>query len=615
MNKDTTEKFESFKNLFKEGLSSHLDSKSLFSTANKFRRFSEIYFSIQPAEKKKKIAILSTLSTKHFSNIIHFLLAEKNIKTDFYELEYLAPEVEILNDDSDLYKSNPDYLFIFSDERDIKEWPPLFSDSESITEFSKKATSSNLKLWSKVRSRLPQCQIFHGQYVLPAERQLGGLESNFIFSRSSILQQINLENIRQRSNGVYLLDMDYFASQIGKSNWFDETSYYVSKQPSSIEGMVLVARHIERLITADCGRIRKCLVLDLDNTLWGGIIGDDGIDGITLDPTHPLGQAFIDFQTYVKSLKERGVLLAVCSKNNLDIAMNAIENHEHMRLKKEDFACIVANWETKDKNLIHIAQKLNIGLDSIVFFDDNPIERGLVRTQLPMIQTIEVPQDPALYRRALEKALAFEWTHLSSDDLIRNETFVHQSKREEVLDKAMNYDDYLESLQLQGQFEYVDPKSIPRFAQLINKTNQFNIRTQRYTEAEVLSFFNSGEYYLFQLKLNDRFSSYGVISCLILKKINATECFIDTWVMSCRVLKLGVESMVINNIVEFLKKQQIQILWGEYIKTAKNDLVSELLPSLGFKKSDNFSLANQGLLYNLNLREFTEKPHHIRSID
>lgn len=609
------EKFEKFQTLFKEDRISQLDSTTLFSTANKFRRFSEDFFSAQAPERTKKIAILSTLSAKHFTNIIHFFLAEKNIKTNFYEVEYLAPEVEILNDNSDLYKSNPDYLFIFSDERDIKDRPQLFSDAESVSEFAKRMTATNLKLWSKVRSRLPQCQIFHGQYVLPTERQLGGLESNFIFSKHNILQQINLENVRQKPTGVYLLDMDYFASQIGKRNWFDETSYYVSKQPSSLEGMILVARHIERLISADCGKIRKCLVLDLDNTLWGGVIGDDGIEGITLDPTHPLGQAFIDFQDYAKSLKERGVLLAVCSKNNLEIALHAIENHEYMRLKKDDFACIVANWETKDKNLIDISQKLNIGLDSIVFFDDNPIERGLVQARLPMVHTIQVPEDPALYRRALEKALAFEWTQLSSDDLIRNDTFVNQAKRNEVLEQATNYEEYLESLLLQGQFEQVDQKSTSRFAQLVNKTNQFNLRTQRYTEAEVLGFASSSEYFLFQVKLNDRFSSYGVISCVILKKINAKECFIDTWVMSCRVLKLGVEALIINKVVDFLKKQQFEVLWGEYIKTAKNDLVKELLPSLGFTKNDNFSLANQGLMYSLGLRDWTQKPHHIKSLD
>ena len=606
------DKFEKFQDLFKEGTLTQLEPAALFSAANKFRRYSEDYFSQISPDKTKKIVILSTLSCKHFANLFHFFLAEKKINATIHELEYLAPEIEILNENSDLYKMDPDYLFIFKDERDIKEWPKLFSDLEIISQFVNQMTETNLKLWSKVRSKLPRCQIFHAQYVMPMQRQLGGLESNFIFSKQSSLQQLNLENIRQKPSGVYLLDMEYFASEIGRPNWFDEASYYVSKQPFSLEGMILVARHLERLISADCGKIRKCLILDLDNTLWGGVIGDDGIEGIILDPNHPLGQAYIDFQNYAKSLKERGVLLAVCSKNNLEIALEAIENHEHMSLRKSDFACIVANWDSKDQNLIEISKKLNIGLDSMVFFDDNPIERGLIRSQLPMVQTIEVPQDPALYCRALDKSLAFEWTQLSSDDLIRNETFVSQSKRDEIFQQNDNYDDYLGSLQLRGEFDEVNHKSATRFTQLVNKTNQFNLRTRRYTEAEILSFVQSRNHFLFQVKLNDRFSSYGVISCLILNKINDDECFIETWVMSCRVLKLGVEALVINKIAQFLKKQSFKVIWGEYIPTPKNELVKDLLPNLGFVKNENFRLAHQGLMYSLSLEDFTEKRHQIK---
>ena len=232
-----------------------------------------------------------------------------------------------------------------------------------------------------------------------------------------------------------------------------------------------------------------------------------------------------------------------------------------------------------------------------------------------MVQTLNVPEDPAMYRRTIENSMAFEWTQLSSDDLIRNQSFVDQSKRDEVYQQAGNYDEYLQYLQLQAAFEPITQSSLLRLTQLINKTNQFNLRTQRYTEAQVLGFFNSDEYIMIQVKLSDRFSSYGIISSVFLKKMNTHDYFLDTWVMSCRVLKLGVEALIMNEMTEILKKNNVQRLWAEYIPTVKNDLVQDLLPSMGFEKNSNFSLASQGITYNLNLRNFTKKQHFIKVLD
>ena len=293
----------------------------------------------------------------------------------------------------------------------------------------------------------------------------------------------------------------------------------------------------------------RSLVLDLDNTLWGGVVADVGPEGIRIAPDDTLGEAFRYFQQYVLDLKERGVLLAVISKNDDQIAREPFELNENMILKYDDFSAFIANWENKAFNIDIIAQKLNIGTDSFVFFDDNPAEREIVRMYHPEVMVIDVPENVADYVSALESAHPFEWLSLTEDDLIRVNSYKSNNARNELCIQYKNYQDYLLALDMKGRVAYLTRKDIERFTQLINKTNQFNVRTRRYLEADIENMLDDDQYKLLFATLEDRFGKFGMISCVILKR-EEDQCFIDTWVMSCRVLKRDVEKFVWKKMIE-----------------------------------------------------------------
>jgi FkbH-like protein len=326
-------------------------------------------------------------------------------------------------------------------------------------------------------------------------------------------------------------------------------------------------------------------VLDLDNTLWGGVIGDDGIEGINIDPNNAIGEAFLAFQGFVKTLKDRGVILAVCSKNEDNAAREPFEKLKNMILKIDDIACFAANWNDKASNIKHIAAKLNIGTDSLVFFDDNPAERQLVRQFLPEVEVIEVPSDPALYVRALNEAMCFEWAQLSSEDILRSDTYIKDIKRSELEQTAGDYDTYLRSLEMKARIINVSNTELARFTQLINKSNQYNLRTKRYTEAAITAMMkNVDEYALICIDFEDKFGNYGIISSIIMQRIKDIA-FIDTWVMSCRVLKRGIENVVLEAMYNAASIWGSEWIVGEYLPTKKNKLVANLYSELGFIKS------------------------------
>lgn len=599
-----------FQVLFNSSELLDLAPTQVFNKANKFKKIAPAYLAQQfPNQPPKKIAVISSLSAQHQTNLLHLFLTYEGIPAEVYEADFNSLHAEVLNPNSELYHFQPDYLCIFTDYRDLNDCPPLFTPLAEIQAYTQQKAQSYLQLWSVIQQRMPSCQVFQSLFVTPLERQLGNLESNYVFSKQSILQLVNLNLIQEKPAGVALLDFEYLAAKIGKTKWFDETSYFVSKQPYAIEGMIEVSKHLSKLIAAYQGKVRKCLVLDLDNTLWGGVIGDDGLDNIILDPHHPLGEAFIAFQTYVKRLKERGIILAICSKNTEAIALEAIENHPYMVLKKNDFAAIECNWDTKDQNIIKIAQQLNIGLDSLVFFDDNPVERGLIKKACPGVKVIDLPEDPAFYIQSLENAMAFEWPQLSADDLNRASAYASNEQRQTARVAALDYDSYLKSLDLDAKIERLSEKNLARFTQLINKSNQFNLRTKRYTEAQIQALLKSEKHVLFYVHLSDCFHQYGIISCIILENTQPNTWFIDTWVMSCRALKLGVEALVFNTICTLLQTKKASLLQGEYLATPKNGLVEDLLPSFGFT---TLSENNNDLTYQLSLSDFSQKNHFIK---
>jgi FkbH-like protein len=340
-------------------------------------------------------------------------------------------------------------------------------------------------------------------------------------------------------------------------------------------------RHAAALIRASLGLTSKCLALDLDNTLWGGIIGEDGVNGIRLGGS-PAGESFVAFQQYIQALQRRGVILAICSKNNEEDAKAPFRDHPEMVLKLDDIAAFVANWQSKDENLRQIAATLNIGLDSIVFLDDNPVERNLIRRLVPEIEVPELPQDPALYAAALHRSLCFEAWSLTADDRNRAAAYRQNAERSEQLAASGNVDDYLAGLGMHVELRPFDEANLVRIVQLINKTNQFNLTTRRTTEAECLALIGRADCYTQFMRLKDRFGDNGITGILV-AFLEGDTLRIDNWLLSCRVLGRRVEDAMLAHALDFAAANRCQFVVGEYIPTAKNAQVSGIFEKYGFE--------------------------------
>jgi FkbH-like protein len=351
-------------------------------------------------------------------------------------------------------------------------------------------------------------------------------------------------------------------------------------------------------------------VLDLDNTLWGGVIGDDGPDKITIGKETALAEAYSSFQQYCLELRSRGILLAVCSKNNRETAEAGFA-HPDTILKVEHFSAFKANWEPKHQNILEIAQELNLGLDSLVFVDDNPAERALVRAQLPMVLTPEMGSDIALYPTILQATRCFEVVRLSTEDLDRAEAYAANAERATMKSKFADYGDYLDSLDMRATIEIFQPVYLDRITQLINKTNQFNLTTRRYTFAEIEEIANSSKYIPLYGRLTDMFGDNGLISVLIGRLDEAeSELHIDLWIMSCRVLKRDMELAMLDALVENARERGIRTILGYYSRTAKNDMVADHYKLLGFKPES--SPADQrSSVWSLDVAGYARRNTHI----
>jgi FkbH-like protein len=382
--------------------------------------------------------------------------------------------------------------------------------------------------------------------------------------------------------GDILADVDWLAQRVGLDEWYDDRHWYLSRLPFSQRALPLYADYIARIVGAMRGKSRKCLVLDLDNTIWGGVIGDDGLDGIALHPGDGRGEAFRAVQTLALDLRRRGIVLAVCSKNDESIARQAFREHSGMMLREQDIAVFMANWDDKATNLERIAERLELGLDALVFLDDNPVERAQVRGALPQVAVPELPDDASEYARLLAVAGYFESVAFTSDDLARADQYRGNAERARVLEGSRNVDEFLRSLDMEITLGPFLPAGRKRIAQLINKTNQFNVTTRRYTEQQVAALEDSAEHYTLQVSVRDRFGDNGMISVVICER-GAEEWRIDSWLMSCRVLNRKVEEAVCSRIARDARAAGAKRLAGLYIPTDRNGIVRNLYARLGFE--------------------------------
>ncbi|MDR1891979.1 MAG: HAD-IIIC family phosphatase [Oscillospiraceae bacterium] len=557
-----------------------MDFPELFSLAKKFKKTEREY--AETAElTPRKIAVLGSSGTQLLTELLRLFLYKEGISPDIYEGEYQSTYSEAMDDGSPLYAFRPDFLILLPHHTDIKVFPPLLCGRPEADEWVRNETEFFTALWEKLAAKLPKTKILEANFAVPPERELGNLEGSAHYGKSVLLQKLNLAMADRLPSAVTLIDVEYLAQNVGKGRWFSNKDYFLSKLGCAPDCLPALAAAFVSPIRFYSGRIRKCLALDLDNTLWGGVVGDDGASGIQLSPNHPVGEAYRAFQRYVKALAARGVILAVCSKNDLDTAREPFLTNPDMILKAEDIACFVANWEDKAGNLKQIAETLNIGVDSLVFFDDNPAERAIVRQFLPQVHVVNVPEDPADYAAALSAENPFDWPELTAEDLKRGLSYAAASRQREISRKFVDYDSYLRNLDMRGESGRLQKPDAERFAQLINKSNQFNLRTIRYTDAEILELISSPDAYPITVKLRDRFADYGLISCIILRKSHDTA-FIDTWVMSCRVLKRGVENFAWGAVVAAAREMGCSRINGEYLPTKKNAMVACFLPELGF---------------------------------
>jgi FkbH-like protein len=468
-------------------------------------------------------------------------------------------------------------------------------------------------LWRKARE-IGAAAVIQQMFLDVSEPLFGGYDRMVPATPSMVIAQLNEQVCEAAArDGVLILDVARSSQRDGIDAWFDVGRWLQGKLEIAPQAAPLYGDLAARILAAQRGLSKKCLVLDLDNTLWGGGIGDDGIDGIVLGEGSAAGEAHLALQHYAKQLKERGVILAVCSKNDVKIAEAAFRDHPEMALRRSDFAAFQANWDDKAQNLKAIATKLNIGLDSLVFVDDNPIERARVRQSLPMVAVPEMPEDPALYVRCLAEAGYFEAVAFTAEDRVRAEAYAANAEREALLGSAESMDDFLRGLAMTavyGPFTAVDHA---RIVQLINKTNQFNTTTRRYAGDEVTRIMEDPDAMTLQFRLLDRVGDNGLVSTMILRPTEDDDevLEIENWVMSCRVFGRELEFEAMNIAVEAAKERGARALAADYIPTPKNDVISKLYPTLGFTEASSPAPANGARRWVLDLADYVARKTHI----
>lgn len=423
--------------------------------------------------------------------------------------------------------------------------------------------------------------------------------------RGSVFAMVEALNARladwAREGGIVLVDIARLAASVGHERWDDPRHWHASKLGFAPDMLPVYGDVVARTLGALKGRAKKALVLDLDNTLWGGVIGDDGLEGIVLGQGNATGEAFVAIQQMALELRQRGVVLAVCSKNEDDAARLPFQRHPDMLLRENHVAVFQANWTDKAANLKVIAETLNIGVDALVFLDDNPVERAQVRRELPMVGVPELPADPALYPRTLAAAGYFDTVAISAEDRVRADLYQSNAERAQMMAQASDMDSYLASLDMVCTIRAVDPVSRPRVAQLINKSNQYNLTTRRYTEAEVAAAEADPKRHAVQIRLVDRFGDNGIISVLIADK-GEDAWDIDTWLMSCRVLGRRVQEAALAHLAAAAAAEGARTLVGRYVPSAKNRMVEDHYAKLGFAPAGD--LPDGGTRWTLDLSTY-----------
>jgi FkbH-like protein len=560
-----------------------------------------------------RLALLSSCTIDHLLPAIRVAGLRQRLLVEVYTGSFGQYRQELIDPASTLHAFRPEIILLSLTAREALAGVPLEATTDEAEQAVARAVADLRRLWCTARETF-KATVIQQSFLDVSEPLFGSYDRLVPGTTTRLVARLNdLLADATAQEHVLWLDVARASARDGLDTWFDVARWLQGKIEIAPQSASRYGDLVTRLIAAHRGQSKKCLALDLDNTLWGGVIGDDGLEGIRLGEGSAVGEAHAGLQRYAKLLKDRGVILAVCSKNDLATAEAAFRDHPEMVLRRSDIAAFVANWNDKVKNLRAIAEQLNIGLDSLVFVDDNPAERARVRESLPMVAVPELPADAAHYVRCIADAGYFEAVSFTDEDRHRAGQYAANAEREALRDVSQSMDDFLRGLDMSIVFGSIVPVDLARVAQLINKTNQFNTTTRRYTAEELSRFAAAPDNITFQFRLLDRFGDNGLVSVMILRPVpdEPDVLDMDSWVMSCRVFGRQLEVEAMNIAVETARNRGIRAFRADYIPTKKNGVISGLYESLGFSRLPQTLTADGLSRWSLNLAEYHTQPTFI----
>ena len=534
---------------------------------------------------KMKIALLGDTATQLLVTAIKGEAIDRGFSLDLFEGEYSQVERQLMDPTSELYEFDADIIIVFQSTHKLGEYHSCLTMENQVL-LAEERLSFIASLCEN--PSFANKKLIYFNYPEIEDTVFGSYANKVESSFSYQVRKLNYElmNLSRQYPNLFICDIAGLQNLFGRQFMFAPNVYMTTEMVLSVNALPYVASRVVDIIAAIKGQFKKCLILDLDNTVWGGVIGDDGLEGIELGHGLGIGKAFTEFQMWIKKLKQRGIIICVASKNNEETAKEPFEKHPDMILKLDDIAVFQANWETKVDNIRTIQGILNIGFDSMVFLDDNPFERNMVRENIPGITVPELPEDPAMYLEYLYSLNLFETASYSNADKDRTKQYQVEAKRVSLSKTFTNEADFLKSLNMISTVSGFTKFNTPRVAQLSQRSNQFNLRTVRYTEADIESMAQNPDVIDLSFTLEDKFGDNGLIAVIIMKKQDEETLFVDTWFMSCRVLKRGMENFTLNTMVEYALAKGYKRIVGEYIPTPKNKMVEMHYPNLGFAKME-----------------------------
>ncbi len=535
-----------------------------------------------PRLRKLKVAVLGSNTTTFLIPVLRALCFRDGINAEFYEGLYGAVHQEILDGSSGLYKFQPNLVIVMPSWREAFNFAPIDND-ENLT--IDRMLEQYLSLWAALSARC-SCHIIQHDFELPAQDPIGLPSVARQGGRTRLTRLLNLALSHRAPSYVSVLDTDEVMRRAG-SQWHNPLLWYTAQQHPATAALPELAEAQMAHVRSVVGLTRKVLICDLDNTLWGGIIGEDGLGGIKLGPGSPVGEAHADLQAYLLELRRRGILLAVCSKNNEDDAKLPFLQHPYSRLHLEDFSAFVANWDDKAVNIRYIAGQLSLGTDSFVFLDDNPVERAWIRSQFPEVAVVNTGSSVFGYLEALDRGRYFYVLQAFQDDVARADRYRIQAAVTTLRQGSESAEAFLQSLQMAAITTRITPENISRVTQLLNKTNQFNLTTRRYTQSQVEAVCGDEKNFTGVFQLSDRFGDHGIVGVMICRRVERSTWEIDSWLISCRVLGRQLECFMLNRILQAAVEAKIERIIGVYCPTAKNSQVADLYPRLGFSETDS----------------------------